>query len=583
MSEIILSKRWLFNLTILGIAARIATAATTTMVLADPADPYYSLAQEIARVEKVPLTTSLEEALAAKPGFLLWVVAPATLSDARIVAFSRAIQADTNGISVGLITGSTPAAATALWQRGKAPGGKRSFAVIGADRESHVPTAMITETISTQSHSQPASIPALRAALQEAGYLSYGGHGGVSFWGLDQDPNLTLRPGDIPPLSPVVISTGSCETMQIWRDDAIALAFIDQGAAAYSGFVYSPNSGFLMGALGDLPYRYTWPDFPIGHVVRVQGAAALKGYALLNYHFMLGDPRIALSAMPPYRVTEDRQQDRTRTLVYADAPAGIIPVRIEGGASYRFVEVVGQSSAWAHDPFYNGKVQFADIGLDKFVLFLHEGGDFTIRLQESAPVLYRLTKPVTAAFDRVLLFNYDTGGQELLLIIDVIILIVAGILFRRWRGQRRAWFFALTLGILFALLHVIYGILRLHQVTITNKPLIISPLGPFSTFIQISLGAFIYHTARSWRGRVAGIAVATLTTLFMTAVGFVLILLINASYTATIGAPLWNQSLNVMGLLAWIITVILLWAVLYSAGRWLIQDDTESIGWAVLK
>ncbi len=571
MSVISQLKKWFCNLLILGIVTQIAAA--TTMVLTDPDDPYYSIAQEIAREEDVPLVTSLEEALAAKPSFLLWVVAPGTLSDARIIAFSRAIQADTNGVAVGVITGSTPAAAAALWQRGRAPGGPRLFAVIGADRESHVANAMITETIDTESNSQPASISTLQAALQSAGYLSYGGHGGVSFWGLDQGPNLTLRPDNIPPLPPVVISTGSCETMQIWRNNAIALAFIDQGAAAYSGFVYSPNSGFLMGALGDLPYRYTWPDFPIGYVVRVQGEAALRGYARLNYHYLLGDPRIALSEKPPYSIIEDRQQNRTRTLVYTNAPAGVIPVRIEDGALYSFVEVVGQSSAWARDPFYNGKVQFTDVGPDKYLLFLHEGGDFTIRLQEAAPILYRLTMPVIAAFDRVYLFNYDTGGQELLLMIDGIMLIVAGILFRRRKNQLRAWLIALTLGILFALLHTAYGVLRLPYTTITNKPLILSPLGPVSTFIQVSTGAFIFYTARSWSGRIAGIAVATLTTLFMTAMGFVLIFLINTSYTTTIGAPLWNHASNVMGLLAWIITAILLWTAYYSARRWLVADD----------
>ena len=74
MSEISLLRKWFFNLLILGTAARIATAATTTVVFSDPADPYYSIAQEIAREENAPLATSLEEALVTKSDFLLLAV-----------------------------------------------------------------------------------------------------------------------------------------------------------------------------------------------------------------------------------------------------------------------------------------------------------------------------------------------------------------------------------------------------------------------------------------------------------------------------------------------------------------------------
>jgi hypothetical protein len=61
-------------------------------VLADPADPYYPLAVEIATSEKATLVSKIEQACALQPDYLIWVVAPSHLSDRALVDYGRVIQ-----------------------------------------------------------------------------------------------------------------------------------------------------------------------------------------------------------------------------------------------------------------------------------------------------------------------------------------------------------------------------------------------------------------------------------------------------------------------------------------------------------
>ena len=186
-------------------------------------------------------------------------------------------------------------------------------------------------------------------------------------------------------LNQIVVSTGSCQTVRPWNDNSIALRFVDQGAAAYAGFVYSPNEGYLIGEFDGLPFRYTWPGFPIGHVIQAQNRGTLQGFARFPYLFLLGDPRIAFQSYPPYSLVDDRLEDGQRILKFQQVPSGVIPVRITGGATYRFVEAEGITTAAEQDPFYNSRLQMVDIQEDKYILLVHPGGDLTLRLRPQAP------------------------------------------------------------------------------------------------------------------------------------------------------------------------------------------------------
>ena len=363
-------------------------SADVALVLAGPDDPYYPLAEEISRRERIPIVHTVGEATAKDPIFLLWVVSPPELSDQALLALSLALRDRGSAISVGIISGETREHARDLWLRaaglqGAYPAGVRySVAVNAANPSGHI-DARIRVLGDGPPQTEPLTKPNMIRHLQQAEYLTFTGHGGKSYLGLGEA--TTLRPPDIPSLPPVVVATGSCNTFRPWEEDSIALAFTDRGAAAYAGFAYSPNEGYLIGEFDGLPFRYTWAEFPIGHVVQVQNQGTLQGFAQLPYYHLLGDPRLALGNEAPYVLVSDSVSGKVRVLNYTHAPAGVLPVRIPGGAQYDFVEIPGVSAAWEHDPFYNARLQMVDIQDDKYLLFAHSGGGFTLYLRDSPP------------------------------------------------------------------------------------------------------------------------------------------------------------------------------------------------------
>ena len=343
-----------------------AASPAGSVVLAAADDPYYPLAEEIARSEGLSIAHVLDEALTRDPAFLLWVVSPSRLSDHVLIGTSLALKRRSSPPAVGIISGATMEDARRLWQRAGQVSGEQVVVVNGAYPSAGIVTGrLITVNQETQT-TQPLHKGSLQDALQQAGYLTFTGHGGRGYWRLDEETQFIAA--DVPPLPPVVIATASCNTFRLWEKGSIALAFASQGAAAYAGFSYSPNEGYLIGEFDGLPFRYTWPDFPIGYVVQVQNRGTLQGFAALPYYWLLGDPRIALQAHPLFQPARDELQGNLRTLAYADLPAGTIPLRIAGGAAYGYVEVVGVTAASTRDPFYNSRLQMADIGADKYQL-----------------------------------------------------------------------------------------------------------------------------------------------------------------------------------------------------------------------
>ena len=242
--------------------APVPQAAPTgdTIVVASPDDPYYLLAEEIAQNESVAVAHSIEDAAALNPTFVLWVVSPEHLSDQTMVSLGHAMLEWPSAISLGIISGSTSEYARVLWQRAKLAKGERVFAVNAANPSASILEGRIIEFESHGNQTTPLTKTNLRRVLCEADYLSFTGHGGTRYLRLGDD--VTLTADDVPSLPPTVISTGSCKTFRPWQDGSIALRLVDQGAAAYSGFVWSPNEGFLIGEFTDLPFRYSWPGFP---------------------------------------------------------------------------------------------------------------------------------------------------------------------------------------------------------------------------------------------------------------------------------------------------------------------------------
>ena len=86
----------LFLVFLAPVAARagVATASARpeAVILADPGDPYYGLAIEMAGHENLSIVHSLDEVLDREPAFLLRVVSPGRLSDRVLVDFGRAMR-----------------------------------------------------------------------------------------------------------------------------------------------------------------------------------------------------------------------------------------------------------------------------------------------------------------------------------------------------------------------------------------------------------------------------------------------------------------------------------------------------------
>ena len=532
-----------------------------TLILADPTDPYYALAEEIVRSEGLGVVYTLDQVLAQQPAFLLWVVSPDRLSDRVMIDFGLAMRDRSRFISTGIISGATLQDARALWQRAAAVRGERAVAVNAANPSGQI-QAGITELAEDGIKQVPLTKANLVHMLQRADYLTFTGHGGGSYLRLDEE--TTLRAGDLPALPPLVVATGSCNTLRPWESDSIALAFVRRGAAAYAGFAYSPNEGFLMGEFDGLPFRYTWPDFPIGHAVQAQNRGTLQGFASLPYYYLLGDPRTSLQAEAPYQLVEIQPDGGGQVRHYTGAPPGVIPVRVPDGARYAFVEVPGVGMAWQGEPFYNARLQMVDIGEDKFVLLDQEGGDFRLTLRLRPPWLRVAADVVLDALDGTLLFLQDNGGAVLMLGAGSLAAVAAALLLLRRRASPRVLLPAALVGLALAVLHGLYALARLDQVSTTSKGVEFSLLAPAATFLLAACGTVFYLHAKSWPGRAVALAIATLGALAPAAL---LLLFLGVAddllMGQRLGAGLWNCRLGLQPLITFLLAAVVLWPLFY--------------------
>lgn len=510
-------------------------SVAATVVLARPESPYRSLAQHIAALEAIPLVDSVAEALALRPAFLLWVVSPTELSDHAATSFSLALHRAPSRPSTGLITGSSLRLARDLYERAGSARGDRAAAVLGEDAFS---TGQLVELVGEQRRSQPlAATTDVVNLLRRVDYVHYAGHGGSGYWRLRGHERIAAH--DVPPLPPVVISTMSCQTTRIWQSGSIALRMVDAGAAAYSGFYYSPMTGYQIGEEAG-PFRYTWPEVPIGHVVEAMNAGAVKGYARFPFHLLLGDPRIALRSKPPCRLLDHGHSGGVRTLSCSGAPSGLVPVRIPDGARYTFVEVAG-TSAWDGEQFYNRRLQMATIGDDRLLLVEHRGGDLLISLRERPRLVRLATDPLADALDQLLISMADRrhGGDVIAVLLAAMALSLAVRRVRRRRSERIHVVPAAAVGLIAALLHASYALVRQQDLVVITKPIEFSPIAAVGTGVLVGCGAFFFLTARSWRGRVSGTMIASSVGWVGGTIAFAMATVSSAVIASSTGIAVW--------------------------------------------
>jgi hypothetical protein len=513
-----------------------AASRARTVVLASSGDRFLPLAQEIAHRDTLPLAESVAAAFAAAPDYLLWVVSPGGLSDSVLIDFMQRDR--THSVAVGIISGSTVAQARALWLRHPVSGPNMLVAVNGEYPAAGVFAGRITAADSGARTRVPLTTASLRDVLGQADYLTFTGHGSAMYWRLD--PETTFRASDVPPLPPVVVGTASCQTVRIWNDHSIALRFVDQGAAGYAGFVYSPIEGYLLGEFDGLPFRYTWPGFPIGRVVQVQSAAAARGFARLPFYVLLGDPRAAFHQEPPYRLLSISTTQGTRVLEYADAPAGFLPVKIDRGARYRFARIRGEASVWTGSPFYNARAELLPSGEDAYLLTEHRGGPFTVELRTAPAWSWIVMDVIGDALDDVYVFRAQGGGGAITLVLGVIVALALTVGYRRSPPPLREVVAVLVVGAGVAGLHVMWDGLRIHGVTITSKPVALTPISWVGTWILVAGGALLYLRATTRLRRVLAVAVAVAPLIIGAAVMLAMIGALNLQLHVRIGTGLYG-------------------------------------------
>ncbi len=492
-------------------AAPQAFPVLRTVVLAYPDDPYTALAREIAQEERLLLAETLEDALAPSPLFLLWVVAPERLSDKRLAEFGAQLREGGRSIAVGLITGRSLETSRELYRRAQGVKGQDVLIVNTQNRPSHRRAGIIHLRDDSREEST-LNKGAVLARLQSTDYFVFNGHGSAVQFTLDE-AGSAIESRDVPPLRPLIADSRGCQTLRIWEGRSIALEFIERGAAAYAGYFISPMSGW--GMKGEAPFSLTWPGFPVGTAVSVL-REGLRGNAQVAGYCLLGDPRIAFRPEPPYTITGDRIEGKSRIISVHPTSSGIVPLRIAGAAGYGFVSVIGVTSVSQDDVFSNSRLQIANFGEDKCVLYGSDGRDFVCSLAERAPALWKCSDTILDSLDAALLTLYapDSGTHFILAALAGLGLAIALVRMGKSGAKVQSIVLAVIAGMALASFHGAYVLFRLDAVTVTANPVRFYPLSVLSTFHLASCGALVNFSSRSWQGRVLGAVLASAVPLF---------------------------------------------------------------------
>jgi len=541
-----------------------SAAGVETVVVADPADPYYPLAAKIAQAEQLQVVAEFEQAMALAPRFILLVAAPQNLSLERLGDIGRRFQSADHYAALGIITASTMDKAEQLWARRDLARAGRDY--LGTDAEADQLIAAPTIYDLNSGGAIALNKESLIAALQQADYFYWSRHVGPKTWywnseSGDYGPLNELRAGDVPTLGPIVIYTPSCDSLRPWTQDSIALAFVDRGAAAYIGHANSPiHPGFLRRGLA-VPGPLSWKGFPLGVVAQVQSKMTTRAIFTSPQFYMLGDPRLYLSQEQPYRVVSDVADGGRRVIVGESSASGVLPIRVAGGARYDYLKVVGVTAASERDLFYNSRLQTLNLGADKYLLLLHQGGGFRIELAERAPFGWIVADTLADAFDYswvTLWLNPMIIGapfiSKLSLAIFALILLIKLAWRKRPLGQYRG---ALLAGAALALVRLAYFLLRRESVTVCATHVEYSAAqiaaGCLGVWANVAGGLILLRDAKKAIGRLLGLILAVLPQFLLAGFYIVYITFMNTAIQITPMEEMWLCNYNTL----WLALIVL--------------------------
>jgi len=556
-----------------------------TIVVCESADPYYGLAQKIAQAETLALVDEFAEALEYSPRYIILVAAPQNLSGERLLNIGRLFKSSDFHPGLGIITGSTVEAAERLWANRERVRGENSY--LGGDFDPM--QEVFKPTIRNLGNGAEIDLnkATLLDTLGRAGFFYWSRHVGQRTWYWNSESKDAeeeeLVAAEIPPLDALVIYTPSCDSLRPWVQENIAMGFIDRGAAAYAGNANSPfHTSALLRRGAAVPGPSSWRDFSLGLVAQMENQVGAKAYFRVPQFFMLGDPRIYLSQEQPYRVLADSLVKPGKRVVEGESDMeGYLAVRIEDGAPYGFLAVKGVTSASEGDPFYNSKLQMMDLGADKYVMFLHEGGLFRIELSSKPPLWWGLDALLDALDYSWVVMWLDYRVINMTFWAWFSVALFAAILLwqvlrrKKTLGSYRRIFLA---ALIFALVRLAFFLLRWDTYTVSAD--LISPtayqlaLGSLGLFANVAGGLMVMKEAAKPMGKALGLVFVLLPQFVLTGFYLIWITLMNLVGQAVVRMTLpWLWKYYVVWLPSVVLFLeILLLLVLY---RPLISDGRE--------
>ncbi len=554
-----------------------------TIVVALPDDPYYSLAQKIAEEEGLKLTASLTDAIQQSPRYIIQVASPEQITSENLLQTGKLFSEQGYYPGYGIITGSTLAKAEALWQRRSLAHSGRNFT--GSDVEETL--LQFEPAIFDLSVDPPEQLPLTRetlvSTLAQADFFHWSRHSGGSSWYWNSESGTfteadEIRAADITPLGPVVVYAPSCSSFRPWLPESIALAFVDQGAAAYAGNVNSPfHTGAILKQGTAVPGPTSWSEFPLGLVVQVENKASARAYFKVPQFFMLGDPRLYLSSDQPYTLFSDEVLSNEQRLITGNADeAGMLAIKIEDGASYDYLSVKDITSVSESDLFHNTRLQTLNLGTDKYILLLQPGGPFIIRLSHRAPLLWSAADTLLDVMDYgwvVMWLDHRVINAPVIYTAALAIFLLI-LLLKTFKEKKplRQYARVFLLAGLFVAVRFGYYLLRVDDYTVSAN--LLAPtvdqmvLGSLGIFACTAGGLVVLQDARTLRAKVSGWVFALLPELILALFYLAFIPFMN-TLTAVNGMTFpwqWNFNVLVLASLSLMVEAVMTF-VLYRFSR----------------
>lgn len=526
----------------------VAGNISNMVVLSDTADPYYSLAHEISTREHAPLVHSLDSALASDPVYVIWVASPGFLSDVAFVKTGIQLSKRPQAISLGIITGSTMQTATDLYYRRERVRGARC-GFINAIYPVMLKGSEIVELDGNHTRPYELSKSSFTRVLRQMDYLTFSGHGNPQSLCL-YEHEAKIYSEEIPSMPPLVIATASCNTFPNRGEKCISLSFIAQGAAAYAGLSFS-TSGHILGSRRGLPFRYTWPDFPIGHIVQIQNKGLMRATAAFQSYFLLGDPRICLQSRPPYQIISDQSGKDVRIIKVSNLPQDFVPLRIPQGARYHYLKVPGIGAITENTLNYNARLDMADIAGDKYILIDQPGGSLTIELRETPPVMSRVLHPWLDSLDLAQLSFFDDSAMLIIsLIIAAITLGLTAFRLHRRPHAKDLITPSLAVALVLASLSACYAFCRIDFVTASPKNVMVHPSALLTQFVLVFCGLILFKTSTTPLCKALSISIPIMHLLMAAIFAWAMMFVYNYMVASKIGAGIFNYHLPCLALLA---------------------------------